>query len=77
MLWRNANSYRLLYSKIPSTMTDKLRKAVARKFRDLLDQGMPRKQALLATRAALRDAGLPSSQTQLYSWCRKFGVSTK
>lgn len=58
-------------------MTDKLRKAAAKKFRNLLDQGVPRKRALLAVRMALRDAGLPSSQVQLYAWCRKFKVKTK
>ncbi len=58
-------------------MTDKLRKAAARKLRDLLDQGIPRKRAILAVRTALRDAGLPSSQVQLYSWCRKFKVKLK
>jgi hypothetical protein len=58
-------------------MTNKLRKAAARKFRALLNEGVPRKRAILAVREALREAGLPSSQVQLYAWCRKFGVGVK
>ncbi len=47
------------------------------KFRELLDAGVPRKKAMLTVRVALREAGLPHSVTQIYAWCRKFGVDTR
>lgn len=58
-------------------MTDRFRKMIAKNFVKLMDQGVPRKSAMLAVRMTLRQAGLPSSRTQIYAWCRKFKVRTK
>ena len=58
-------------------MTDRLRRTAALKYRDLVNKGIPRKQAMWAVRGALRDAGLPWSKSQVYEWCRKFGIDVR
>lgn len=60
-------------------MTENARRAYALRFRELLDHGTPRKQALLQVRQEIcaKHPGLPNSRTQIYVWCKKFGVSTK
>lgn len=60
-------------------MTEARKKSAALRFRELLDAGVPRKKALLQVREEIRavDAELPNSRTQIYVWCKKFGVSTK
>lgn len=58
-------------------MVDRIREASAIKFRQLLDQGVPRKQARFIVIDTLRKAGHRCSKTQLYAWCRKFGVNTR
>ena len=60
-------------------MTESKRQEFARRFRALLDSGTPRKQALLQVRdeIAAIHPDLPRSRTQIYAWCKKFGVSTR
>lgn len=60
-------------------MTEQRRKAAALRFRALLDEGVPRKFAILRVRQEIRKVHprLPCSRTQLYAWCTKFKVSTK
>lgn len=53
-------------------MTDKLRKAAAERFRELLDQRMLRKQAVILVRQEFT-----ISRTSLYEYCARFGVSTR
>lgn len=60
-------------------MTEERRKAWARRFRALLNAGIPRKMAMLQVRQEIRKVHpkLPCSRTQIYAWCKKFGVSTR
>lgn len=60
-------------------MTDKLRRRYAQMFHDLINSGVHRKQALLQVRDSIRalNPALPNSRTQVYAWCRKFGISTR
>ena len=60
-------------------MTEERRRAMALRFRELLDAGVPRKKALLQVRDEIRaiDVELPNSRTQIYAWCKKHGVSTR
>ncbi len=52
-------------------MTDKLRRAAAKHFRELLDQGLLRKEAILRI---FNIYGV--SRRSLYEYCKKFKVPT-
>lgn len=60
-------------------MTESARKHWALRFRQLLDQHVPRKQALLQVRNEIRGVSrkLPSDRASIYRWCKKFKISTK
>lgn len=60
-------------------MTEKLRKHFANRFRELLDSGMLRKQAMLQVRDEIRalNPEFPHSKAAIYLWCRKFSVNTR
>lgn len=58
-------------------MTDKMRLEAARRFRELLDQGVLRKAAIMQVISEIRLRKLPCSRTRLYAWCGRFGISTK
>lgn len=60
-------------------MTDRFRRWAANRFRELLDEGLHRKSALLQVRDEIKakDASLPNSRTQIYAWCKRFKVSTR
>lgn len=53
-------------------MTDRQRLKAARRFRELMDQDIHRKEAVRVVRAEL---GV--SRVSLYRYCKRFGVSTK
>lgn len=53
-------------------MTNRQRQKAARRFRELMDNGVHRKEAVLKVRTEL---GVP--RTSLYRYCKRFGVSTK
>jgi hypothetical protein len=60
-------------------LTDASRREFALKYRAFLDAKVPRKSALLKVQQEIRaiDPSLPCSRTQIYVWCKKFGISTR
>lgn len=57
-------------------MTQKQRRSAVRRLRQLLDDGVHRKQAFLQVIKELKEQKLPASQSSLYNWCGIFDVST-
>mgnify|MGYP001577033439 CR=1 FL=1 len=58
-------------------MTDKRRREIARRLRFLLDQGLHRKDALLAVRMQFGTKDKLLAQSSVYKYCKMMGVSTK
>ncbi len=60
-------------------MREELRKHFAFRLRELLDKNVPRKKAFLQVKVEIReiDPDLPQSRASIYSWCKKFAVSTR
>lgn len=60
-------------------MTEALRQWAANRLRQLLDEGVPRKMALLQVKNEVKkkNPALPCSRSSIYAWCDKFGVSTR
>lgn len=52
-------------------------KMIAEYFRSCLDAGEIRKSAIIKTRERFRVGKKKPSETSIYNYCRKFGVSTK
>lgn len=59
-------------------MTEQRRRAACDRLRELLDAGVPRKKAFLQVSDEIKaiNPELPASRRQIYTWCKKFGVST-
>jgi len=58
-------------------MTDNARRQAALKLRALLDAGVHRKQAIYEVLKDVRERYGCGSRSQLYTWCARFGVSTR
>jgi hypothetical protein len=60
-------------------VTEALREWAANRLRQLLDEGVPRKMALLQVKREVKakNDGLPCSRSSIYAWCKKYGVSTR
>lgn len=52
-------------------MTDRLRETIARRFRQMLDEGMLRKVAIESLKQNFN-----VGRTSIYAYCKKFGVRT-
>lgn len=60
-------------------MTEKLKRRMAERLRELLDAGTPKKRAMFMVQEEIRvlSPELPRGRSTIYRWCDRFGVNVR